>query len=99
LGSKAISLKFPLFTVVFNVIIIALYAILVSPPVVNGVGFIILFVPPLLGVAGFVSAILAFFKTNQRKKYCAFLIFLNLIFVCWWPVMHVGIGLINMWLS
>lgn len=86
-------LLFSIAPIVLSVITIIAYITLVKPPVTDFSGLIILFVPPALGFLGFISAILYSVKT--KKPYALALILLNLIFVFWWPVMHISVPLIN----
>lgn len=76
------------------VLTIVVYLITTTPPITDSRGLIIIFLPTILGIIGFVFAILRFKKSKNSTN--IFLIICNLVFVLWIPVFMMLIPTIDL---
>lgn len=77
----------------FGIDIVALIALLIYfiavapyPPV--GLGGLLILSPPLFGLIGLITAILG--QIKDKTKFSIVLIIINIIFLCWWPIIWYG---------
>ncbi len=76
------------------VLTITIYTITTTTPITDYRGLIIIFLPTVFGIIGFIFAVLRFKKSKNSIN--IFLIICNLIFVLWIPIFMILIPAINL---
>lgn len=65
-----------------------IYFVAVAPYSPVGLGGLLILSPPLFGVVGLITAILGLIK--NKTKLSIILIIMNIVFLCWWPIIWIG---------
>jgi Na+/phosphate symporter len=69
-------------------IVLLVYFIAVAPYSPIGLGGLLILSPPLFGIAGLITVL--FGKRKNKTKLCTVLMAVNIILICWWPILHIG---------
>lgn len=80
-----ISLGIDIFAVV--VLIVYFFSIMPDEPITDLRGLLVLS-PPIFGILGIIPAIVGQIKTKSTLAKA--LIIVNIIFICWWPILWYG---------
>lgn len=71
----------------FLALLIYFVAVVPNTPITNLCGLLILS-PPLFGIFGMVFSIIGY--TKGKTRFSIALIIINIIFLCWWPIVWYG---------